>query len=44
MSVTLSETFTNTQYDKTTFERFAALKGEGALLDTQINVSLLIFT
>ncbi len=44
MSAAQNETFTNTQVGIKTFERFAALKRKGALLDTQINVSVLALT
>ncbi len=44
MSAVQNETFTNTQFGEKAFERFAALKRKGALLDMQINVSLLALT
>ncbi len=39
MSRTQTETFTNTQFGKEAFERFAKLRRGDVLLDTQINVS-----
>ncbi len=39
MTETQAETFTNAEVGQKTFQRFAALKRNGILLDTHINVS-----